>query len=316
MPSKHPSTTTASPATEPNNLWEGVLPAITTPFDDRDQVDLAFVERHCQWLVDHGCRGIVALGSLGEGATLSRQEKVDILTACVRAVGDRAPVIAAISALSTAQAVDLAKLAQDAGCQGLMVLPPYVHNGPWEEIRAHFSAVLEATPLPAMLYNNPGAYGTDLLPEHVVELAELHDQVQAVKESSGDSRRVTALKAALGDRLTLLVGLDDMAVEGAAAGATGWVAGLVNALPEESVRLFRLARQGRFEDAAELYRWFLPLLRLDTVPDFVQRIKLVQQAVDMGSERVRLPRLPLSSEARDEVLALVHQRLANRQTAA
>jgi 4-hydroxy-tetrahydrodipicolinate synthase len=193
-----------------------------------------------------------------------------------------------------------------------MVLPPYVHNGPWPEIRAHFAAVLEATPLPAMLYNNPIAYGVDLLPEHIQELAESHATVSAVKESSGDSRRVTATKALLGDRLSLLVGLDDMAVEGAAAGAVGWVAGLVNALPAESVKLFDLAREGRFEEAFEIYRWFLPLLRLDTVPTFVQRIKLVQQEVQIGSERVRPPRQTLPAAEREEVLAMIRARLADR----
>ena len=302
--------------TQTPSIWHGVLPAITTPFRSDDTVDLEFLADHCRWLMDHGCRGIVALGSLGEGATLDTEEKRQILARCVEAVAGRGPVIAAISALSTRQAVDLARTAEEVGCKGLMVLPPYVHNGGWAEIRAHFDAVLEATDLPAMLYNNPIAYGTDLRPEHIAELAASHPTVGAVKESSGDSRRLTAIRALIGERLDLLVGLDDMAVEGADAGAVGWVAGLVNALPEESVRLFDLARAGRSDEAFELYRWFLPLLRLDVVPDFVQRIKCVQAEVGMGSERVRLPRLPLPATERQAVGRLVATQLANRPLAA
>lgn len=309
MPNR--DTTTHTDAATPS-LWRGVLPAITTPFTADRQVDLDFLDHHARWLVDHGCRGIVALGSLGEGATLEENEKVDILARLVAAVRQSAPVIAAISALSTAAAVRLARQAEAVGCRGLMVLPPYVHKGEWREIRAHFDAVLEATSLPAMLYNNPMAYGTDLLPEQLAELAARHGNVEAVKESSGDSRRVTALSALLGERLELLVGLDDMALEGVAAGATGWVAGLVNALPTESVELFELALEGRWNEARELYRWFLPLLRLDTVPDFVQRIKLVQREVGIGSERVRLPRLPLAEDERQRVIHLVRDHLARR----
>jgi 4-hydroxy-tetrahydrodipicolinate synthase len=300
----------------PEMSWAGVMPAITTPFHEDSSVDLEFLAKHCAWLVDRGAAGIIPLGSLGEGATLSFDEKVAVLETCVDGVGGRVPVVSAVSALSTREAVDIARAAERAGCGGLMVLPPYVHKGPWYEIRDHFSAVLEATPLPAMIYNNPIAYGTDLKAEHVAALAERHPNVAAVKESSGDTRRVTALKALLGDRLALFVGLDDMIVEGVAAGAVGWVAGLVNALPEESVELFRLARAGRAEEAFALYRWFLPLLRLDTVPEFVQLIKLVQQEVGMGSERVRPPRQPIAGEERRRVLDLVRERFAERRVAA
>ena len=273
-------------------LWTGVLPAVTTPFREDGSVDHDFLAHHTTWLLDHGCQGIIPSAPWRGGHPRNGRK------ACrhphLRRSRQRScPGDPAISSLSTAGAIALAQGAEAAGCRGLMVLPPYVHNGPWPEIRAHFAAVLDATPLPAMLYNNPIAYGTDLLPEHIQELAENHSTASALKESSGDSRRVTAVKALLGDRLSLLVGLDDMAIEGAAAGAVGWVAGLVNALPAESVKLFDLAIAGRFDEAFEIYRWFLPLLRLDTVPTFVQRIKLVQQEVAMGSERVRPPRQPL-----------------------
>ncbi len=290
--------------------WTGVLPAITTPFTAGDAVDHAFLARHAAWMVDAGCRALVALGSLGEGATLSFEEKEAVLRTCVEAVGGRAPVVAAVSALSTADAVRVANMAQAAGCAGLMVLPPYVYASTWREMRAHVAAVLSATDLPCMLYNNPIAYGTDFRAPQVADLAEAFPTLTAVKESSGDVRRVTALRAELGDRLALCVGLDDSVVEGVQAGATGWVAGLVNAFPAESVALFDAARAG--EDVAARYAWFLPLLRLDTVVAFVQLIKLVQAEVGMGSERVRAPRLVLEGPERAAALHTIRAALATR----
>ncbi len=291
--------------------WRGVMPAITTPFDDDGGVDHGFLTKHCSWLADHGSTGIVALGSLGEGATLSFEEKCAILSTCVDAVGDRIPVVAGVAALSTSEAVRLAQAAVDAGCRGLMVLPPYVHKGPWTEMKRHFDAVFSATELSCMLYNNPIAYGTDVLPDAVESFARAHDNLHAVKESSGDVRRITAIRALMGDRLALFVGLDDIIVEGIDAGATGWIAGLVNALPRESVALFDYARTGDKEQAAALYRWFLPLLRMDTVPEFVQLIKLVQQEVGMGTEQVRLPRMPVAGAAREEAIEIIRGALAS-----
>ena len=292
-------------------MWQGVFPAITTPFDADGSVDHEFLAGHARRLVAAGCRGIVALGSLGEGATLHADEKVEVLETLVGAVGDRVPVVAGIAALSTDEATDLAHAADDAGCRGLMVLPPYVYQGDWEETRHHVAAILAATPLSCMLYNNPIAYGTDFLPAQVRTLAE-HDNLHAVKDSSGDVRRISAMRDLLGDRLALFVGLDDALVEGVAAGATGWVAGLVNALPEESVLLFEHALAGRAEEAWELYRWFLPLLRMDTVPKFVQLIKLVQQEAGLGTERVRAPRLPIDGVEREMALLTIRERLAHR----
>lgn len=293
-------------------MWHGVIPAVTTPFTDDDRVDHDFLARHCRWLLENGCRGIVALGSLGEGATLDFDEKVEILETCVEAAGDAAPVIPGVAALSTRQAVRLAQEAERVGCRGLMVLPPYVHKGPFEEMLGHFEAVFEATPLSCMLYNNPIAYGTDVPPEAIAALADRHGNLHAVKESSGDARRVTAVRAVLGDHLALFAGLDDMVVEAVAAGATGWIAGLVNALPRESVALFEAARDGRHDEAFEIYRWFLPLLRLDTVPEFVQLIKLVQQETGMGSERVRAPRSPARGAQRQAALEIIRTALENR----
>jgi 4-hydroxy-tetrahydrodipicolinate synthase len=291
--------------------WTGVMPAITTPFDDQGQVDHAFLARHAKWLIEAGCTGMIALGSLGEGATLRPNEKVEILRTLVEAVGDQVPVVASISALSTADAVELAERAVEAGCKGLMVLPPYVHKGPWEEIKAHFEAIITATDASCMIYNNPIAYGTDLSAAQIAELAT-HANVAAVKESSGDVRRISAVRERLGDRLNCFAGLDDMIVEACGVGAIGWVAGLVNAFPHESVAVFEAARDGDRERAFELYKWFLPLLRLDTVPEFVQLIKLVQKEVGMGSEQVRLPRKPVFGRQREEALAIIKEALATR----
>lgn len=292
--------------------WKGVMPAITTCFDRSLKVDFTFLAEHCAWLVDNGCSGIVSLGSLGEGATLAMDEKLGVVKACVQAVGKRVPVVGAISSLSTREAVDLAKALADLGCQGLMVLPPYVYLGDWRETKAHVSAVLRASPLPCMLYNNPVSYGTDFLPEHIQELAGEHENLAAVKESSTDVRRVIAIRALLGDRVALLVGVDDEIVEGLAVGAAGWVAGLANALPRESVALFDRARGGDVEKAFQLYRWFLPLLRMDTVPKFVQLIKLVQQEAGMGGARVRPPRLELAGGELESAQALIRKVLSER----
>lgn len=266
---------------------------------------------HASWMAEAGCRAVVALGSLGEGATLSFEEKQTVLEACVAGVAGRVPVVAAVSALSTAEAVRVAGMAAAAGCSGLMVLPPYAHAGPWREARAHFGAVLSSTGLSCMLYNNPVAYGTDVLPHQVVELAESHPNLHAVKESSGDVRRVTEVARLAGDRLDVSVGVDDLALEGVAAGAVGWVAGLVNAFPAETVQMFDHMVAGRQEEARRQYHWFLPLLRLDVRPDFVQAIKLVQQEVGRGSEAVRPPRLPLEGPVREEALRVLAEARAS-----
>lgn len=273
--------------------WAGVIPAMTTPFDSNGAVDHAFMARHAAWLLANGCTGLSVLGSLGEGATLESGEKVDILKTVVRVAKGKAPIVAAISSLSTAAAVRLAQQAEQVGCEGLLVLPPYVYSTDWREMKQHVSAIISATKLPCMLYNNPVSYGTDFLPEQIAELASEHSNLHAVKESSTDVRRVSAIRALLGDRLAISVGVDDALVEGVAAGATGWIAGLVNAFPAESVELFNLARAGKHDETFALYRWFLPLLRMDTVPKLVQLIKWVQGEVGAGSPRVRAPRLEL-----------------------
>jgi dihydrodipicolinate synthase/N-acetylneuraminate lyase len=288
----------------------GVMPAITTPFNADGSVDHPFLEEHATWMVDAGATALVPLGSLGEGATLDHDERLAVVETLLASVGDRVPIVPGIAHLSTGAAVQLARDVATRGCRGLMVLPPYVYRGTWGETRAHLGAVIEATDLPCMLYNNPIAYGTDVVPDQVAELCAVHPNLVAMKDSGGDVRRITANRALLGNRLALLAGLDDMVVEAVDAGAVGWVAGLVNALPLESMELFRLATSGDREGARALYRWFLPLLRLDTLPEFVQLIKLVQAEVGMGTERVRAPRLVLEGVARRSALDLIRTSLA------
>lgn len=292
--------------------WKGVLPALTTCFDASLKIDHGFVADHCRQLIAAGCGGLIVLGSLGEAAALEEAEKSALLATCIRALGQRAPVIAGISALTTRAAMDLARQAQDQGCAALMILPPYVYHGDWREMKAHVAAVLQATPLPAMLYNNPVAYGTDFLPEQIQELAQEYENLQAVKESSADARRVTALRALLGDRLSVLVGVDDVLVEGISVGAVGWVAGLANAMPAESVELCQAALEGNADRTWALYRWLLPLLRMDTGPKFVQLIKLIQQEAGLGNARVRPPRLELVGAELAAARATIRQALALR----
>jgi 1-pyrroline-4-hydroxy-2-carboxylate deaminase len=263
-------------------------------------------------MVDNGCTALIMLGSLGEAATLSSEEKVGILKNMVATVNGRVPVVAAISALATRDAVAQARAAEAAGCSGLMILPPYVYRGDWREMKHHIASVLKASSsLSSMLYNNPVAYGTDFEATHIAELAAEYEHLQAVKESSTDVRRVTAIRAITGDRLSICVGVDDAIVEGIAAGATGWVAGLVNAFPRESVVLFEAAMAGNAKLAFEIYRWFLPLLRMDTVPKFVQLIKLVQQEAGVGSARVRAPRMEVVGAELEEVRRVVKEAMAN-----
>jgi 4-hydroxy-tetrahydrodipicolinate synthase len=290
--------------------WKGVMPAITTWFDKDTNIDHVAMARHAQWMADAGCTAMVAPGSLGEGATLTNAEKAAIWANLVQ--NTNVPIVAAIASLSTADAIAQAKAAQNAGCEGLMVLPPYVYKGDWREMKAHVSAVMRATPLSCMLYNNPIAYGTDFTPSQIQELANDIPNFASVKESSADVRRVPAIRELVGDRLVMCMGVDDAIVEGTSVGVVGWVAGLVNAFPKESVDLFEAATKGDYAKLWSLYKWFLPLLRLDTVGNFVQLIKLTQQEVGMGNETVRAPRLPIVGAERERTLAVIHHALATR----
>ncbi len=293
-------------------FWNGVLPAITTPFQADGSVDHAFLAKHVGMMLDAGCSGIVPLGSLGETATLRFDEKQAVLETVVKACAGRGAVVPGVAALATSDAVAFARMAASVGCRGLMVLPPYVYSSDWREMKHHVAAVITATDLPCMLYNNPIAYKTDFQPPQVAELAAEHANLVAIKESSADIRRIAAIRALLGERLHILVGVDDIIVEGVAAGATGWVAGLVNAFPRESVMLFEMARAGKWRELEPLYHWFLPLLKMDTVVKFVQLIKLVQQHTGMGSAAVRAPRLELTGEELAEAERAIRHALATK----
>lgn len=296
--------------------WKGVMPAITTSFTEDLGIDHYFMARHCQWLLENGCTGIVALGSLGEGATLSLEEKLQVLRTCVDAVQGRRPVVASVSALATSEAVAVAKAAAELGCDALMVLPPYLYQGNWREMRTHVAAVFKATQLSCMLYNNPVAYGTDFVPEQIRELAAEHENFEAVKESSTDVRRISAIRALLDRRLEIFVGVDDAVLEAIGVGASGWIAGLANALPGESVDLFNFGMNRESDKAFNLYRWFLPLLRMDTKSNFVQLIKLVQAEVGIGNTRVRPPRLELEGDELEQAKQTIRDALRSRPQSA
>lgn len=294
------------------SMWQGVIPALTTPFAANGEVDHEFFAKHAKWQIEAGCIGVVPLGSLGESATLSFDEKVAIVRTLVKALGDGAPVIPGIGALSTDEGVRLAKACEAEGARGLMILPPYAYSTDWKEMSAHFRAIATATQLPILLYNNPIAYKTDFTATQIAELANALPQIEAIKESSGDIRRLAEIQALIGDRLVLMTGIDDAIVEGLAMGVTGWIAGQVNAFPHESVALFERARDGGYDAVKDLYGWFLPLLRLDTVPKFVQLIKLTQQCVDWGDERVRAPRLAVDGAERDAALKVIEHAIKYR----
>ena len=287
------------------------MPAVTTPFTESMAIDKPALEKQVRLLLDNGCSGIVPCGSLGEGATLSNDERAQVVAICV-ASAKGAPVVPGIAAASTADAIAQALSAEKNGASGLMVLPPYIYSSDWREMSAHVSAVISATKLPCMLYNNPPAYKTDFTPTQIAELAARHPNLVAVKESGGDIRRITAILATPGNRLVVGVGLDDLVVEGVAAGASFWVAGLADALPAESVRLFELARDGKKDEALKLLHWFLPLLRFDAGIKFVQLIKLVQERCGISSARVRGPRLQVSGTELAEAEAIIAKSLATR----
>ena len=292
--------------------WKGVMPATLTQFNADLSIDHALMAEHGQWLIEHGCSAIVVHGSLGEGATLSFAEKVALQKTYVAAVPDT-PIIPGIAALSTKECVDLAKAAKDNGCRGLMVLPPYLYSSDWREMKAHMTAVISATDLPCIIYNNPVAYKTDFTPVHIKQLADELPNVEAVKESSTDARRVAGIRELCGDRLTIGVGVDDCALEGFAMGAKFWITGVGDAFPAYNVKLFELGSSGRIEEAMPIYHWMLPMLRMDTVVKFVQLIKLQQNLATggkLGNNRVRPPRLELVGTELAEATAIIELALA------
>ncbi len=269
------------------------------------------MERHLEFQLDAGVHGLVILGSLGETSTLSSTEKLEIVDFFSRIDRRGRPLLACVAESSTRDAKEFAVAVKQAGVDGIMLLPPMRYPSDHRETMTYLNEVAAATSLPVMLYNNPVAYGIDISPRDVVRLAD-NPKFQAVKESSADTRRVSEIRRYLGDRMPIFCGVDDLAFECFALGAVGWVAGLVGAFPRETVKLWELARDGRWAEARELYQWFLPLLHLDVGPKFVQQIKLVESLMGVGSAKVRAPRLQLTDKEATAVEKTLNDALENR----
>jgi 4-hydroxy-tetrahydrodipicolinate synthase len=295
-------------------LWHGVYPAATTQFNADLSLDLPACRKTLTALVADGVDGLVLLGTVGENNSLRPEEKRLALRSGVEAIGGRVPLVAGVSELTTERAVEFARDAEKIGIDALMVLPAMVYVPTPDELYAHFRAIAEATSLPIMLYNNPPAYRVSIEIETLDKLASIRNIV-ALKESAPDPRRFTDIINRFGDRYTLLAGLDDVALEGLMLGASGWVSGLTSAFPRESVALVAAARRGDWTEARRIYRWFMPLLHLDADHDLVQSIKLAEQVMGRGSERVRMPRLPLAGARRADVIQRVETCRATRPVA-
>ncbi|MFO0960894.1 MAG: dihydrodipicolinate synthase family protein [Isosphaeraceae bacterium] len=291
--------------------WRGVLPAATTEFHGDQALDIPGTLAHLEALIDGGCHGLILLGTVGENCSLGYDEKLEVLRAAVGHVGGRMPVLTGVAEYTTRLACQFAKDAREAGVDGLMVLPAMVYPSDPRETIAHFRAVANATDLPIMVYNNPVSYKVDITPEMFAELADVPTLV-AIKESSENVRRITDITNTCGDRYALFCGVDDLVLESLVLGAIGWVSGLVNAFPAENRLLWDLAAEGRWAEARDVYRWYTPLLHLDTHPKLVQYIKLAAQETGLGSEMVRAPRLPLEGAEREQIIALVREAIRTR----
>jgi 4-hydroxy-tetrahydrodipicolinate synthase len=291
--------------------WHGVFPAVTTQFHDDQSVDLAATMQHLEILLRSGVHGIIVLGTVGENCSLEYLEKLEVLRAALHQIAGRVPVLTGVAECSTKLACRFAADAQRAGADGLMVLPAMVYKSDPRETLSHFRAVAAASDLPILCYNNPVSYGVDITPPMFAELAD-EPKFVAIKESSENVRRITDLKNLCGERYLLFCGVDDLALESVLLGAVGWVSGLVNAFPDENRRLWELATSGRYAEALALYRWYAPLLHLDTHVKLVQYIKLAMAERGYGSEIVRAPRLPLTGEERNAILAIIRDAIESR----
>ena len=298
-------------AKQESAAWSGVFPAVTTQMRQDESLDLDATARHLEVLIDSGISGIVMLGSLGENAALAAAEKRSVVQMALETARGRVPVLSGVVENSTAAAVQYVRDMEELGAQGLMVLPAMIYRADPDETMHHYRAVARATGLPIICYNNPLAYGVDITPAMFTQLADVKNFV-AIKESSGDVRRVTDLRNAVGDRYALFCGVDDLVLESAVLGIDGWIAGMGLAFPRENQRLWDLATTGRFAEARAIYRWFTPLLHLDTPVKFVQYIKLAIQEAGLGAEWVRAPRRVLAGEERQRILEIIHRGLASR----
>ena len=296
------------------SAWRGVYAAVTTQFHSDQSLNLKSTLAHIDAMLDAGLHGLIMLGTVGENYSLEYPEKLEVLRATVDHIEGRVPVLTRVAEYTTKLASRYATDAKQIGVDGLMVLPAMVYKTAPKETITHYRTVANATDLPIMVYNNPVSYGVDITPAMFQELAD-EPHLVAIKESSENVRRITDLKNACGDRYTLLAGVDDLVLESLMLGAEGWVSGLVNAFPAENRLLWDLAEAGRWEEAREVYRWYMPLLHLDTYPKLVQYIKLAEQECGYGSETVRAPRLPLEGEERERILAIIRKGIAERPRA-
>lgn len=291
--------------------WNGVYPAVCTQFKADESVDLPATLAHIDAMLGDGVHGLVMLGTVGENCSLEYAEKIQILKAVVKHVKGRVPVLSGVAEYTTRLACRFAKDAEKAGCDGLMVLPAMVYKSDERETIAHFKAVAAATRLPIMIYNNPVSYGVDILPESFKAFDKV-DNIVAIKESSEDPRRITDIINCCGSRYVLFCGVDDLVMETFILGAQGWISGLVNAFPAENRLLWDLLLAGKFEEARKVYRWYTPLLHLDTFGKLVQYIKLASQECGYGTELTRAPRLALEGEERKRILKIIRDGIKDR----
>lgn len=293
--------------------WEGVMPAVTTKFTDDDQLDLLAFEKNIVAQLEAGVYGIILGGTLGEASTLTLEEKENLIKATLKICGGRVPVIINIAEQSTRDAIKVAKRAEEIGANGLMLLPPMRYKATDRETVVYFKEIAKSTSLPIMIYNNPVDYKIEVTLSMFEELLQL-DNIQAVKESTRDISNITRIKNKFGNRLRILCGVDTIAFESLLDGADGWVAGLVDAYPAETVAIYELVKAERIKEALEIYRWFMPLLELDISPQLVQNIKLAEVATGLGTENVRAPRLPLEGAERERVLTIISDAMKTRPT--
>jgi 1-pyrroline-4-hydroxy-2-carboxylate deaminase len=291
--------------------WHGVFPAITTQMKKDGSLDLEATAKHAVALLESGVTGIIFLGSLGENQTMTPTEKRTVMSAMIEVVAGRVPVLSGVAETSTHDAIRYVNDMEKLGADGVMLMPAMLYRADSDEVIAHFKAVAKSTKLPIMIYNNPVSYFNDITPAMFDKLA-VHDNFVAIKESSGDTRRITDLRIAVGDRYALFTGVDNLILEASILGIDGWVAGSGIAFPAENQAFWELTRQGKWDEARTLYRWFTPLLHLDVHPKFIQYIKLMTQECGLGSEWVRAPRLILKGEERKRILQIIHHGIETR----
>ena len=291
--------------------WEGVMPAVTTKFTNNDELDFEMFNKNIVTQLDAGVSGIVLGGTLGEASTLTSNEKSALIKNTVEIVENKIPVLMNIAEQSTSEAIVSVQNAEKDGASGLMILPPMRYKASDKETVAYFKSVAKSTSLPIMIYNNPIDYKIEVTLDMFDELLQC-DNIQAVKESTRDISNVTRIINYFGDRLKIMTGVDTIALESLLMGAHGWVAGLVDAFPKETVAIYKLQKAGSINEALEIYRWFLPLLELDINSKLVQNIKLAEMYTGIGTENVRLPRLPLIGDERKKVIKIIESSLETR----